>query len=281
MPASPTSSSRTGASAARARTCCSLFAGLNKALDEIEEARILVRAAAADPGHRQCRRRHHADRAARRQLRSRQAAERRQRRRSQRRDAVQHPARDVAVPRRRAAIHDRGRPREGADAAGLGRPGVLGARPAISARPMSTSSTSSAAPSRSTCRPTRSSGCAWRTSRTCSVRNKNGDMIPLGTLVNITPTVGAVADQPLQSLSVRDSDRRMPARGVSTGQTMTLMEEIAARTLPPGIGLRMDRDVVPGEDRRQSDVHRVRARDAAGLSRAGRPVRKLVRAGRR
>ena len=37
---------------------------------------ILVHAAAADPGHRQCRRLHHAGRAARRQLRPRQAAER-------------------------------------------------------------------------------------------------------------------------------------------------------------------------------------------------------------
>ena len=42
MPASPTSSSRTGASAARARICCSLYLGLNQSLGAIEEARILV-----------------------------------------------------------------------------------------------------------------------------------------------------------------------------------------------------------------------------------------------
>ena len=40
-----------------------------------------------------------------------------------------------------------------------------------------------------------------------TVRNKAGNMIPLGTLINITPTVGPSLDQPLQPLSVGD-DRR-------------------------------------------------------------------------
>ena len=61
-------------------------------------------------------------------------------------------------------------------------------------------------------------------------------MIPLGTLVTITPAVGAVADQPLQSLSVGDDRSALPATGFSSGQTMKLMEQIAARTLPPGMG---------------------------------------------
>ena len=63
----------------------------------------------------------------------------------------------TAVPRRRAADRRRRRPGQGADAARHGRPGVLDARRPISARPTSTSSTSSAARSRSTCRPMRSS----------------------------------------------------------------------------------------------------------------------------
>ena len=53
----------------------SLFTGLNKTLEQIEEATHPGAAAAADPGHRQRRRRHHAGRAARRQLRPRQVAE--------------------------------------------------------------------------------------------------------------------------------------------------------------------------------------------------------------
>ena len=42
MPASPTSCSRTGASAARAQDLLSLFTALNAALGAIEEARVLV-----------------------------------------------------------------------------------------------------------------------------------------------------------------------------------------------------------------------------------------------
>ena len=39
------------------------------------------------------------------------------------------------------------------------------------------------------------------------VRNQQGDMIPLGTLATITPSVGPLADQPVQSLSVLDDHR--------------------------------------------------------------------------
>ena len=83
MPASPTSSSRTGASAARARTLLSLFKNLNAALADDRGGEHPGDAAAADPGRRQRRRLHHADRVARRQLRPRQAAERHQRDRGQ------------------------------------------------------------------------------------------------------------------------------------------------------------------------------------------------------
>ncbi len=84
-------------------------------------------AAAADPGHRQCRRLHHADRAARRQHGSRQTAEHHQYDRRQRAIAERAAAGFDLVPRRRAAIARRRRSREGADAARLGRSGVLDA----------------------------------------------------------------------------------------------------------------------------------------------------------
>ena len=77
MPASPTSCSRTGASAARARISLSLYKTLNEPWRRVEDGARAGAAAAADPGHRQRRRLHHADRAARRQLRPRQAAGRR------------------------------------------------------------------------------------------------------------------------------------------------------------------------------------------------------------
>ncbi|HZO46742.1 MAG TPA: efflux RND transporter permease subunit, partial [Xanthobacteraceae bacterium] len=68
-----------------------------------------------------------------------------------------------------------------------------------------------------------------------TVRNNNGDMIPLGTLVTIKPTVGSPLIS-LYNLYPSATVIGLPARGISTGQAMTLMEEIAAKTLPPGAG---------------------------------------------
>jgi HAE1 family hydrophobic/amphiphilic exporter-1 len=71
--------------------------------------------------------------------------------------------------------------------------------------------------------------------RNLTVRNKNGDMIPLGTLVTITPMVGPSMIS-LYNLYPSAGIIGLPARGISSGQTIKLMEEIAARTLPPGVG---------------------------------------------
>ena len=59
----------------RRRTCARSYANLQGALDKLQDAVALVAGAAADPGHRQRQRLHHAGRAARRQLRLRQAAD--------------------------------------------------------------------------------------------------------------------------------------------------------------------------------------------------------------
>jgi HAE1 family hydrophobic/amphiphilic exporter-1 len=68
-----------------------------------------------------------------------------------------------------------------------------------------------------------------------TVRNKDGKMIPLGTLITITPTVGPSLIS-LYNLYPSATVVALPVAGVSTGQTMSLMEQIAARTLPPGFG---------------------------------------------
>ncbi len=68
-----------------------------------------------------------------------------------------------------------------------------------------------------------------------TVRNKAGSMIPLGTLVKITPTVGPSLIS-LYNLYPSATITALPARGTSTGQVIALMDEIAARTLPPGAG---------------------------------------------
>jgi HAE1 family hydrophobic/amphiphilic exporter-1 len=67
------------------------------------------------------------------------------------------------------------------------------------------------------------------------VRNSQGDMIPLGTVAKITPAVGPSLIS-LYNLYPSSTIIGLPARGYSSGQSMTLMEQIAARTLPPGTG---------------------------------------------
>ena len=67
------------------------------------------------------------------------------------------------------------------------------------------------------------------------VRNSNGDMIPLGTVANITPSVGPSLIS-LYNLYPSATIIGLPSQGYSSGQSMTLMEEIAAKTLPPGTG---------------------------------------------
>ena len=67
------------------------------------------------------------------------------------------------------------------------------------------------------------------------VRNKDGQMIPLGTLVKITPTVGPSLIS-LFNLYPTATIIGLPADGFSSGEVLTLMEEIARRTLPAGTG---------------------------------------------
>ena len=67
------------------------------------------------------------------------------------------------------------------------------------------------------------------------VRNQQGDMIPLGTLATITPSVGPSLIS-LYNLYPSSTIIGLPAQGFSSGQSMALMEEIADKTLPPGTG---------------------------------------------
>lgn len=67
------------------------------------------------------------------------------------------------------------------------------------------------------------------------VRNQNGDMIPLGTVLTLTPTLGPSLIS-LYNLYPSATIVGVPARGFSSGDAMRLMEEAAAHTLPPGVG---------------------------------------------
>jgi hydrophobic/amphiphilic exporter-1 (mainly G- bacteria), HAE1 family len=65
------------------------------------------------------------------------------------------------------------------------------------------------------------------------VRNQDGNMIPLGTLVTMTPTVGPPLIS-LYNLYPSSSVLGLPAQGFSSGEALRLMEQNAASTLPPG-----------------------------------------------
>ena len=67
------------------------------------------------------------------------------------------------------------------------------------------------------------------------VRNQNGDMIPIGTVAKITPAVGPSLIS-LYNLYRSATIVGLPAQGYSSGQSLSLMEQIADKTLPPGTG---------------------------------------------
>lgn len=68
-----------------------------------------------------------------------------------------------------------------------------------------------------------------------TVRNQQGQMVPLGTVATITPTVGPSLIS-LFNLYPSSSIIGLPAQGYSSGQALALMEQVANRTLPPGTG---------------------------------------------
>ncbi|HLQ60202.1 MAG TPA: efflux RND transporter permease subunit, partial [Gemmatimonadales bacterium] len=67
------------------------------------------------------------------------------------------------------------------------------------------------------------------------VRNKQGAMIPLGTMVRITPIVGPSLLS-LYNLYPSSTVMGLPATGFSSGEAMALMEQIAGKASPPGTG---------------------------------------------
>ncbi len=67
------------------------------------------------------------------------------------------------------------------------------------------------------------------------VRNKQGAIIPLGTMVHITPTVGPSLLS-LYNFYPSSTVMGLPATGFSSGEAMVLMEQIAQKSSPPGVG---------------------------------------------
>src|SRR5689334_4628716 len=68
-----------------------------------------------------------------------------------------------------------------------------------------------------------------------SVRNAQGDVVPIGTLASVMQTTGPPLIS-LYNLYPTATVIGIPVQGVSSGQAMSLMEQMAARTLPAGTG---------------------------------------------
>ncbi|MBA7658414.1 hypothetical protein ES703_66365 [subsurface metagenome] len=227
-------------------------------------------AAAADPGHRQCRGLCHAGRVARRQFRLRQAAGRHQCVGRERTVAERTAAGLKLVPLDGAAIRHRDRPDQDANAACDDRPGLPDAvvlygwrlrQPVQQVRPH----LPGLRPGRVAFPPDdaryREPDGAKLERRHDSDRH-GGEDYACGR---------PVPDQPVQSLSVRNrhwpAGHRLQLGPVDAADGADRREHAAARHR-----LRVDGDVVSGEGGRRSDLLRLRAGAAAGLSRARRPV---------
>ena len=85
----------------------------------------------------------------------------------------------------------------------------------------STTSTSSAAPGRSTCRPTRSSATKSTDIRQLQVRNNQGQMVRLGTLLDVRDTSGPVMVHALQHVLGRRHHRQRRARAPAPARPST------------------------------------------------------------
>src|SRR5262249_34894274 len=67
------------------------------------------------------------------------------------------------------------------------------------------------------------------------VRSQNANMVPIGTLAQIQTIVGPSLIS-LFNLYPSSTISGEPAPGFSSGQALALMENIAERTMPPGMG---------------------------------------------
>src|SRR5580704_7393527 len=235
--------------------------------------------AAGHPGHRQCGRLPDAGRTARRQLRLRQAAECHAKRNRPGEHPVGLEQPHHLLPRRRAARAGRGRSLKGRDPESVDRRRLhhalvvprLGLRQSLQqVRPHAAGLPAGrfTVPHQARGHPA-TAGAQRR--RPDGADRRPGDA---------EAGFGTAADQPLQSLSV-GRDRGIAGRGLQLRRGDR--PDGPDRQPDPAAGhrLRMDRDVLPGERRRQPAALCLRAGHPAGLSLPGRPVRKLDRAARR
>ena len=123
----------------------------------------------------------------------------------------------------------------------------------------STTSTTPTAPTASTCRPSSSSATARRTSAPSTCAATAGTMIPLESLVKVTPD-----DRPRRSSATTTSSARRrstarPRRACRSGEALEAMEALAAQTLPEGMSSEWTGHQPRAEAERRPDAHHLRA----------------------
>ena len=104
-------------------------------------------------------------------------------------------------------------------------------------------------------------------------RTRTGDMVPLEQVVRMEETTAPQVINHFnlfRSASINGS----AAQGVSSGEALTAMEQLADANLPAGDGLRLVGHLARGNQGRTAVVPHLRARAAARLPDAGRAVRK-------
>ena len=104
----------------------------------------------------------------------------------------------------------------------------------ISARPTSTTSICSAAPSASPRRRVTRTGATSQDVLKIRVRNSSGDTVPLGSFTTVRDISGPVPRAALQSLSRGRARRRRLRPDFRKARRSSIMEKLAAETLPDG-----------------------------------------------
>ena len=138
------------------------------------------------------------------------------------------------------------RPRQGAHARTCRSPTSSRRCRSISARPMSTTSTPSAASTRCAPRPTSSFRVEREDILQLKVRSATGALVPLGTLVEIRDVTGPDAGAALQHVPVGAACRATPRPASSSATALDDDGEPRRQALPHGDRLRVDRARLPG-----------------------------------
>ena len=103
------------------------------------------------------------------------------------------------------------------------------------------------------------------------VRNANGEMVPIGTFAKFEWTYGSPRLERFNGLPAVNIQGN-PRAGVSSGQAMAAIEEIAGEVLPRRLRNRLERRFVPGKGRRQPGSRALRALDPRGVPLPCRPL---------